>query len=108
MEMPLRKLQEIIVDYAQHLYAEGRFRALQFSADYPYKGPAFAFMLDGDRLEFIDNTQQPVTSQDGREITEKVDHGQFRKPKRNQVKAAFLKFRYWENKILTERGSRRS
>jgi hypothetical protein len=101
MEMPLRKLQEIIVDYAQHLYAEGRFRALQFSVDYPYKGPAFAFAFDGDRLEFIDNTQEKVKSQDGREIMERVDHGQFRKPKRNQVKAAYLKFRYWESKILT-------
>jgi hypothetical protein len=100
MEMPLRKLQEIIIDYVQHLYKEGKFRALQFSVDYPYKGPAFAFKLDSDRLEFIDNTQKSVTSQDGQEITERIDNGPFRKPKRNQVKAAFLKFRYWENKIL--------
>ncbi|MBN1548575.1 MAG: hypothetical protein JW902_18145 [Syntrophaceae bacterium] len=101
MEMPLRKLQEIIIDYAQHLYDKGRFRAFQFSVDYPYKGPAFAFMFTGDRLEFIDNTQEPATLQDGRKVMEKVDHGKFRKPKRNQVKAAFLKFRYWENKLLT-------
>jgi hypothetical protein len=101
--MPFRKLQEIIIAYAQHLYTEGRFRALQFSVDYPYKGSVFAFQLNGDHLELVDNTQEPVTSQDGREIMEMVDHGHFRKPKRNQVKAAFLKFRYWENKILKSR-----
>jgi len=101
--MPLRKLQEIIIDYAQHLYREGRFRALQFSVDYPYKGPAFAFTLEGNRLEIVDNTQEPVKSQNGRETMERVDHGRFRKPRRNQVKAAFLKFRYWENKILKNR-----
>lgn len=99
--MPLRKLQEIIIDYAQHLYQESRHRALQFSIDYPYRGPVFAFHLNGDRMELTDNTQEPIQSQDGREIMERVDIGRFRKPKRNQVKAAFLKFRYWETKILT-------
>jgi hypothetical protein len=99
--MPLLKLQEIIIDYAQHLFMEGRFLALQFSMDYPYKKPVFAFNLEGERLEFIDNTQKPATMQDGRKITKRADYCQFRKPKCNQVKAAFLKFRYWESKILT-------
>jgi hypothetical protein len=101
--MPFRKLQEIIIDYAQRLYEQGLFRALQFSVDYPYKGPAFAFMLEDGRLKIIDNTQVPAISPDGREFMGTVDHGLFCKPKRNQVKTAFLKFRFWENKVLENR-----
>jgi hypothetical protein len=103
MEMPLRKLQEIIVDYAQHLYKVGRHLARQCSVDYPYKGPVFAFTLDGDRLEFIDNTQVQMTLQDGREVMESIDHGRFDKPERNKVQAAFFKFEHWQNRILENR-----
>jgi hypothetical protein len=98
--MPLRKLQEIIVDYARHLYAEGRFRALESSEEYPYDGPAFDLRLDGSSLELVDNTQERFTLPDGEEIMAPADHRGFREPRTNQVWAAFLKFRYWENKIL--------
>jgi hypothetical protein len=103
MEMPLRKLQEIIVDYAQHLYKAGRHLALQCSVDYPYKGPVFAFTLNGDRLDFTDNTQVQVTLQDGREVMESIDHGRFDIPERNKVNAAFLKFEHWQNRIFENR-----
>lgn len=101
--MSLRNLQEIIIEYSQHLYEEGRFRALDSSIEYPYDGPAFAFRRDGDHLEFIDKTQELLTLPDGEEIVAPVDHRDFRKPKSNQVRAAFLKFRYWENKIHRNR-----
>jgi hypothetical protein len=103
MEMPLRKLQEIIIDYAQHIYKVGRRLALQCSVDYPYKGPVFDFKLDGDRLEMIDNTQVKAASQDGQEIMENIDHGRFDKPERNKVQAAFFKFEHWQNRILESR-----
>ena len=101
--MPFRKLQEIIIDYAQHLYTEGRFRALDSSIEYPYDSPAFAFRRAGDRLELIDNTQEIVRLPDGEEILAPVNHRDFREPKSNQVRAAFLKFQYWENKIHKNR-----
>jgi hypothetical protein len=103
MEMPLRKLQEIIVDYAQHIDKVGRNLTIQCSADYPYKGPVFAFQLNGDRLDFTDNTQVKVKLQDGREIMESLDYGRFDRPKRNKVKAAFLRFEHWQNRILENR-----
>jgi hypothetical protein len=98
--MPLRNLQEIIVNYAQHIYKVGRRLALQCSVDYPYRGPVFDFTLDGDRLEMIDNTQVKVMSQDSQEIMENIDHGRFDKPERNKVQAAFFKFEHWQNRIL--------
>lgn len=97
--MPLRTLQDIIIAYAQHLYAEGRFRALDSSIEYPYNGPAFAFRQNGERLELVDNTQELLRLPDGEEIMAPVNHRDFREPKSNQVRAAFLKFRYWESKI---------
>jgi hypothetical protein len=103
MEMPLRKLQEIIIDYVQYLYKAGRHLALQCSVDYPYKGPVFAFQIKSDRLVFTDNTQVNVTLQDGREIMESIDHRRFDKPERNKVEAAFLKFEHWQNRILENR-----
>jgi hypothetical protein len=98
--MPLRKLQEIIIDYAQHLYVEGQFRAVSSSIEYPYKGAAFAFSRNGgDRLEFKDNTQEPFTLPGGERIMAPADHRGFRAPKSNQVRAAFLRFQFWEDKI---------
>ena len=40
---------------------------------------------------------------DGEEILAPVNHRDFREPKSNQVRAAFLKFQYWENKIHKNR-----
>lgn len=97
--MPLRKLQEIIVDYAEHLYAEGKFRAVSSSIEYPYNGPAFAFKRNGKCLDLIDNTQELFALPDGEEIMAPINHRDFREPKTNQVRAAFFKFHYWENKI---------
>jgi hypothetical protein len=98
--MPLRKLQEIIVDYVQHIDKLGRSLARQCSVDYPYKGSVFSFQLKGDRLDFTDNTQAKVTSQDGRETMESIDCGRFGQPQSNKAQAAFLKFEYWQNRIL--------
>jgi hypothetical protein len=89
--MPLRSLQEIVIAYAWHLYEEGRSRTLESSIEYPYDGPAFAFKSNGDRLEIVDNT--------GKTAKQRF----FGKPKSNQVKAAFGRFQYWEDKIYKVR-----
>lgn len=108
-EKPHQRLQEIIIAYAQHLYTEGRFRALDSSIEYPYVGPAFAFRLNGKCLELIDNTQETLTSPDGEEIVVPADHRDFREPKSNQVRAALLKFRHYEKKIhRTRKDGRRT
>jgi hypothetical protein len=101
--MPFRKLQEIIIDYAQHLYEEGRFRALDSPIEYPYDGPAFAFKRNGDHFELIDNTREILTLPNGEEIVAPANHRDFREPKSNQVRAAFLKLRYWETKLHRNR-----
>ena len=103
MEMPLRKLQEIIIDCTQYFFKVARNLARSSSIDYPYQGPVFAFALEGDRLKFTDNTQVPVTSQDGRVVMENVNPGRFDIPRRNKVQAAFLKFEHWQNRILENR-----
>jgi hypothetical protein len=103
MEMPLRKLQEIIIDCTQYFFKVARNLARSSSIDYPYQGPVFAFALEGDRLKLTDNTQVPVTSQDGRVVMENVNPGRFDIPRRNKVQAAFLKFEHWQNRILENR-----
>jgi hypothetical protein len=97
--MPLQSLQEIIIAYAQYLYEEGRFRAHDSSIEYPYDGPAFAFKRNDDHFEMIDNTAKTVKLPNGEEVVVSIKHRFFGKPKSNQVKAAFGRFQYWENKI---------
>lgn len=64
---------------------------------YPYEGPIFAFQIDDeslnlDELKLIDNAEEQIP----------VDHGKFIEPKRNQVRGAFKRFRYWEDKIHSD------
>ncbi|MBN2321256.1 MAG: hypothetical protein JXR49_19410 [Acidobacteria bacterium] len=93
---PLGKLHEIIIEYARYIYEEGTYMAYSNGIQYPYTGAIFAFEKDGQSLKLIDNTEyihpNGTTSLP-------VHHGDFIEPKSNQVKAAFLKFQYCENKI---------
>jgi hypothetical protein len=92
----LKKLQEIIIDYAEYLYRE-TIQSVEADdcADYYYDGPIFAFKVDREQLCLVNNTQ---TAFEGGLISI-VEPGDFIRPRSNQIKAAFLKYRYWENKI---------
>jgi hypothetical protein len=102
MTLPLlRKLNEIIIEYAQLLYKEGSYAAHIANIEYPYDGPIFAFELGyqmspvHESLIIIDNTERPLKS--GTMVS--VYHGRFIEPKSNQVRGAFDRFLYWERKI---------
>ncbi len=101
--MPLAKLQEIGVICARHFFSGPESRADVFDKLRPYRCPAFAFSLDGNHLKFTDNTQAPVTPQDGLIVMGNMGSGRFDLPERNKVKAAFLKFEHWQNRILESR-----
>ncbi len=51
--MPLKKLKEIIVDYARHLYSEVAYHAHREGMEHPYNGSAF----DSESNQLIDNAE---------------------------------------------------
>jgi len=101
--MPLKKLQELIIHSSQYLHETARKLARFFSIDYPYQGPAFDFVLEGDRLKLTDNTQVPVQLEDGWAVMENVNPGRFQIPRRDEVQELFLRLHQWEQRLLENR-----
>lgn len=97
-----KKLYSLIINLNWHLYSEGSdfFRREVAGVKYPYDGPAFGFEIKDCRLHLTDNTVKEIHSSHWDEPREvHVDHGDFIEPQSNEVRAAFLKFQYWEEKI---------